>query len=158
MPTSSRRTGRARPPSIRWKLSVNAAGSADGATRQRRSRSRTTLPSSSSRRSASWTRPRANPSSRGEGDLAGQEVAGVEPAHEVEDPVVDLDERRDAVADVAPRLLVRGHVTTASSAAATSSRNRSAPCGATSCTPTGSPALVRPNGTEIAGQPVTVTR
>ena len=59
-----------------------------------------------------------NPSSAGEGDLAWQEVAGVELAHEVEDPVVDLDERRDAVADVALRLLVRGHVSTAASSAA----------------------------------------
>jgi|tagenome__1003787_1003787.scaffolds.fasta_scaffold20701492_2 hypothetical protein len=44
----------------------------------------------------------------------------------------------------------------ASKAAATSSRRRSAPNGATICTPTGRPSRVVPAGTEIAGQPVTV--
>src|ERR1044072_7561171 len=48
---------------------------------------------------------------------------------------------------------VMAHPSAASSAAATSSRKRSAPCGATSWTPTGRPSGVRPNGTEMAGQP-----
>ena len=44
----------------------------------------------------------------------------------------------------------------ASNAAATSSRRRSAPNGATIWTPTGSPSAVVPAGTEMAGHPVTV--
>src|SRR3954452_11733588 len=43
-----------------------------------------------------------------------------------------------------------------SSAAAISSSRRSAPKGATTWTPTGSPSVVSPAGTEIAGHPVTV--
>jgi hypothetical protein len=45
---------------------------------------------------------------------------------------------------------------TVSKAAATSSSRRSSPNGATICTPTGSPSVARPAGTEMAGQPVTV--
>ena len=45
-----------------------------------------------------------------------------------------------------------------SNAAATSSSRRSAPCGATIWTPTGSPSAVSPAGTEMAGQPVTVMK
>ena len=69
---------------------------------------------------------------------------------EGEDPVVDVHEGRDALATPVHRL--------SSIAAATSRRNRSAPCGATTWMPTGSPSGVVPNGNEMAGQPVTVMR
>ena len=46
----------------------------------------------------------------------------------------------------------------ASKAAATANSFRSAPWGATICTPTGSPDGVVPAGTEMAGQPVTVMK
>src|SRR4029079_14731576 len=47
------------------------------------------------------------------------------------------------------------HGCASSSWAATRTRTSSAPCGATSCTPTGRPDAVRCSGSEIAGCPVT---
>ena len=90
--------------------------------------------------------------------------AGVDaPAHVLNEAPEEPAVERPAGSSGVERDPCRAHAvprekTASSKAAATSSSCRSVPCAPTICNPTGSPAGVRPNGTEIAGQPVTVIR
>lgn len=70
----------------------------------------------------------------------------------------DAQPRRPAVDERSRPVGPGQRVVRSSKAAATSSSRRSSPCAATSWIPTGSPARVRPAGTAIAGQPVTVMK